>query len=247
MNPGWAIEPSPLGRILIAPELPEGIALFYTGSDFDGALTPESVQRIRHTLRDRFSVDARFASCGQVHGVRVERVSASQNWSEFSGCDALFTTGKNVALGIKVADCLPVTLVDPTHSVMANAHSGWRGTAAGITSTTLRRLLEESSFETASARAWLGPSIRSCCMQVGEEVIEAFRANFDHIESHVDRSRGPRPFLNIVDATISVLKRAGFGEEQIFDSGICTRCGEGFHSYRRDQKLAGRNLAIVAR
>jgi YfiH family protein len=243
---GWAIEPSPLGRILVAPQLPVGVALFYTGSDFDGALTPESVQTIGDTLRERFSVDARFASCGQVHGVRVERVPAREEWSEFSGCDALFTTEKSVALGIKVADCLPVTLVDSTHSVIANAHSGWRGTAAGITATTLNRLLGQTSFDISSARVWLGPSIRSCCMQVGEEVIEAFRVNFEDVESHVDRTRGPRPFLNIVDATISVLKRAGFGGEQIFDSGICTRCGEGFHSYRRDLKLAGRNLAIVA-
>ena len=248
MTAGWEVEASSTGRIVVAPNLPEHFALFYTTADFDGALDDESIALLRETLLDRFGIEASLASCGQVHGVEVVDAGASSKWCEYSGCDALYTANGGMALGIKVADCLPVTLIDPLQSVMANIHSGWRGTAARIVPATVSRLRTETAFDPSSASAWLGPSIRSCCFEVGDEVAAQFVSEFDDAERFIDRSRGERPYLDLAKLTSSLLSGLGFDRNRIHDSGLCTRCeGSIFHSYRRNGPRAGRNLAIVAR
>jgi copper oxidase (laccase) domain-containing protein len=133
-----------------------------------------------------------------------------------------------------------VTLIDPVHSVIANIHSGWRGAAQGITARTLATLENETRFAPSAARAWLGPTIRVCCFEVGNEVA----VQFD--ERYVDRSHA-KPHLDIAAFTKDVLCEHGFADDSIVDTELCTRCdGSIFHSYRRDGKGGGRNLAIVA-
>jgi len=142
-----------------------------------------------------------------------------------------------VALGIKVADCLPVSLCDPVHRVIANIHSGWRGAAQQITAATLDTLARETAFDPPSSYAYLGPSIRVCCFEVGEEVA----VQFD--ERWIDRALGEKPHIDVVRMTEAVLRERGVG--QVVDTGSCTRCGALFHSYRRERG-SGRNLAIAA-
>ena len=140
----------------------------------------------------------------------------------------------NTALAIKVADCLPVTLIDPTHQVIANIHSGWRGAVQRITAATL----DSAPLDPASTFAYLGPSIRACCFEVGEEVASQFDERF------VDRSR-TKPHVDLVAFTTDILRSRGI--TRIYDSETCTRCEDSiFHSYRRDAGSGGRNLVVVA-
>jgi YfiH family protein len=257
-----SIEHTSIGRVVIPPGVPRGFKVFYTTIDFDG--------RIDQRIRD-FVSPATLSSCHQVHGAKI--CHAPVNESECGGgrprppragedaghhteseCDALWTDAKNSALAIKVADCLPVSIIDPKNSVIANIHSGWRGTVQNITAATLAAIGGAPQF------AFLGPTIRVCCFEVGEEVALQFDAQF------VDRSLGPKPHVDIAALTTAVLRAHGI--ENIIDTGLCTRCGNGvarllggsvtekpnnlateqpiFHSHRRD-KRSGRNLAIVAR
>jgi YfiH family protein len=232
-----------VGRIIIPAPLPDGFALFYTTADYDGAIGPA----LTDVLRERFGIEATLATCTQVHGARVQRAPAS------SDCDALFTDQRHVAIGIKVADCLPVSLCDPVHRVIANIHSGWRGAVQNVTGATLDTLAAETAFDPRDAYAYLGPSIRVCCFEVGEEVAAQFDARF------VDRTRGPKPHVDLAAMTEDLLRRRGVGH--VIDTGLCTLCENGvptapqprdpetpqprFHSYRRDRK-SGRNLAIAA-
>lgn len=237
----WQIEPSPLGRIAVPPVVPDGFAVFCTTRDFEGRLTPAIADDITRMIRDRFGVSSTLATCNQVHGASAERVRHERTWRECDSCDALWSDEREVALGIKVADCLPIKMVDPTHSVVAGVHSGWRGAVQEITSRTIDAIARESAFDASSALAYLGPSIRVCCFEVGEEVAERFD------ERYVDRTRA-KPHVDLVSYTTHVLRDRGFGEDRVFDSELCTRCeGSVFHSYRRDGSGGGRNLAIVAR
>ena len=146
---------------------------------------------------------------------------------------------KHVALGIKIADCLPVTILDSGRGVIANIHSGWRGAVQGITAEAIDAIERDTPFDATDALAYLGPSIRSCCFEVGEEVAAQFEERF------VDRGRS-KPHVDLVAFTRELLRRRGFVEDRIFDSGLCTRCeGSIFHSYRRDGAGGGRNLAIA--
>lgn len=230
----FKIEKSAFGRIAVPTVLPDGFALFYTTLDFHGRLDEAIGRQIAGVIHDRFGIEATLSTCTQVHGVAVRKAPRSASWHECDTCDALWTDEKSVALGIKVADCLPVSIIEPAGGVIANVHSGWRGAAQGITSTALDAIPHQG------ASAYLGPSIRVCCFEVGEEVAEQFDARY------VDRSRA-KPHVDLVTMTINILRNKGFAPERIFDSGLCTRCdGSIFHSFRRDGKGGGRNLAIVA-
>ena len=208
-----------LGRVVIPCDVPSGFTLFYTTIDFDG--------RIDDRIRD-FVRPAVLRTCHQVHGIAIRQAPTAER-----ECDALWSNAKATALAIKTADCLPISLIDPA-GVIANIHSGWRSTVQGITAAAL----DAVPLDPSQSFAFLGPSIRVCCFEVGEEVAGQFDVRF------VDRTRGPKPHVDIIAVTIASLHERGVAN--IVDTELCTRCpGSIFHSYRRDQK-SGRNLAIVA-
>jgi YfiH family protein len=235
----WGIEQTEIGRIVIPPSLPDGFALFYTTVDFEGRLNPDAAARLMRIVRKRFGIEATLATCTQVHGRNVVR---AQTEGECDSCDGLWSSDPGTALGIKVADCLPVTIADMSRGVIANVHSGWRGAVQKISA----EAIDAIGGVTPAAHAWLGPSIRLCCFEVGEEVVERFRDAYAEAELFIDRG-GAKPHIDLPGLTAALLTERGIAPQNIHDSGLCTRCdGSIFHSYRRDAGRGGRNLAIVA-
>jgi purine-nucleoside/S-methyl-5'-thioadenosine phosphorylase / adenosine deaminase len=243
----WIIEQTAIGRIVVPSSLPEGLALFYTTADFEGRLNESVATDLMRLVHQRFGIEATLLSCAQVHGKNVVHAAGGAHWRECDSCDALWSAITGNALAIKVADCLPVSIADMQHGVIANIHSGWRGAAQRITAETLDVLERETAFDTSLAHAWLGPTIRACCFEVGEEVVDQLRVSYPDAETFVDRSRA-KPHVDIAGLTAALLVQCGFAKENIHDSGHCTRCDDSiFHSYRRDPKRGGRNLALIAR
>jgi YfiH family protein len=223
----WITEPSPLGRIVVPPDLPPGFGLFCTTRDTPGRIVAAELTSL---VESRFGLSTSLTTCVQIHSANVVRASSGSSWRECDSCDALWSSERGVSLGIKVADCLPVSLLSPNG--IANIHSGWRGAVQGITAATL----EAVPFDVT--HAFLGPSIRSCCFEVGDEVASQFSEDF------VDRSRA-KPHVDLVAFTIDILRARGI--TNISDSELCTRCeGSIFHSYRRHGAGKGRNLVIVS-
>ena len=119
------------------------------------------------------------------------------------------------------------------NGVIANVHCGWRGAVQRIVDRTLDAI-------GGATDAWLGPTIRVCCFEVGEEVAVQFPEEF------VDRTSYAKPHVDIAAFVASRLRARGVA--RVHDSGLCTRCdGSIFHSYRRDGKGGGRNLALLAK
>ena len=235
----WRIEQTEIGRIVVPPSLPDGFGLFYTTVDFDERLNTCAAARLMGIVRERFGIDATLATCTQVHGRNVVRVRTE---GECDSCDGLWSSDRGIALGIKVADCLPVTIADMQRGVIANVHSGWRGAVQKIAAEAIDAIGGVSS----NVQVWLGPSIRICCFEVGEEVVDQFRESYAEAELFVDRS-GVKPHIDLPRLTAALLTERGIAPQNIHDSGLCTRCdGSIFHSYRRDAGRGGRNLAIAA-
>ena len=236
----WTITQSPLGRIAVPPDLPEGFTVFCTTRDFDGRLNDAVARQITDAVKTHAGIDSTLSTCSQVHGAAVQRVVREGAWRECDSCDALWSDDAGVALAIKIADCLPVSMIDASSGVMANVHSGWRGAVQGITAAAVDTVTSSTPFDPSRAFAYLGPSIRACCFEVGEEVAEQFDARY------VVRS-GAKPHVDLPSFTRDVLLQSGFAATRIDDSELCTRCeGSIFHSYRRDGAGGGRNLTIVA-
>jgi YfiH family protein len=235
----WGIEQTEIGRIVVPPSLPDAFGLFYTTVDFDGRLNADAAARLMRIVRERLGIEAALATCTQVHGRNVVR---AQRAGECDSCDALWSSESGTALGIKVADCLPVTIADMQHGVIANVHSGWRGAVQKIAA----EAIDAIGGVTPTAQAWFGPSIRVCCFEVGEEVVDQFRDSYAEAEPFVDRG-GAKPHIDLPGLTAALLIERGIAARNIHDSGLCTRCeGSIFHSYRRDAGRGGRNLAIAA-
>lgn len=67
---------------------------------------------------------------------------------EFANTDGLITDKRRKVLALCYADCIPLFFYDPKNNVVANVHSGWRGTYQEIAKTAVRKLKEEYGVST---------------------------------------------------------------------------------------------------
>jgi copper oxidase (laccase) domain-containing protein len=104
---------------------------------------------------------APFITAQQVHGQRIgvvdERTTADKC---FDNCDGLITNQHGVCLGIYVADCCAVFLVDPMRQAIGLVHSGKKGTELGIVSNGIRSMGEHFGSRPADLVVQLSPCIR---------------------------------------------------------------------------------------
>jgi len=100
-----------------------------------------------------------FITAEQVHGSVVATVDA-HSIVPVAEADGLITTDPRVCLGIHVADCGPVYLLDPIRRVIALLHSGRRGTELGIVRAAIEKMEREFKCDPASLIVQLGPCIR---------------------------------------------------------------------------------------
>ena len=76
------------------------------------------------------------------------------------GVDGLITADPRVCLGIYVADCCAVYLVEPERRVIALLHSGRKGSELGITAAAIERMRDEFGCDPAKMIVQLSPCIR---------------------------------------------------------------------------------------
>lgn len=152
------------------------------------------------------------------------------------GFDGHLTDRAELLLSVSIADCTPVSIVDPRARVLALVHAGWRGAAGGIVERGIHRIVE--SWQAAPEGLWVhcGPSICGACYEVGPEV---------HAALHPDRPPPSAP--TPVDVRAAIVERAlglGVPLEQISISPHCTRCGPpDFFSHRKGDR--GRQMGIL--
>ena len=155
--------------------------------------------------------------------------------------DALVSRTVGLALTVVTADCVPVLLA--AGEWVAAVHAGWRGIAAGVVGAAAARLAAVGAPPAAAWTAWIGPAIGGCCYEVGPEVAEQVAAA-SGAEAVLAWPGAPRPHLDLARAVALQLQAAGVCE--VRSRVACTRCdAERLHSYRRDGRGAGRNLALI--
>ncbi len=95
----------------------------------------------------------------QVHNNSVAVVSVNSSVKS-AGVDALITGDPNISLGIYVADCCAVFLVEPKRRVIGLVHSGRKGTALNIAGAAVQKMSTEFGSDPLSILAQLSPCIR---------------------------------------------------------------------------------------
>jgi len=91
---------------------------------------------------------------------RGRRGAASLPGREFPACDGIITNQRGVALGIYVADCCAVYIVDPRTPAIGLVHSGRKGTELGVVTNAIRQMIERFGSDPANMIVQLSPCIR---------------------------------------------------------------------------------------
>jgi hypothetical protein len=97
---------------------------------------------------------------------------------EFPACDGIITNQRGIALGIYVADCCAVYLVDPKTSAIGLVHSGRKGTELGVVANAVLEMADRFGSDPANMVVQLSPCIRPPHYEVdfAVEIIRQCRA-----------------------------------------------------------------------
>jgi copper oxidase (laccase) domain-containing protein len=109
---------------------------------------------------------------------RGRRSAASQPNREFLGCDGIVTNQREIALGIHVADCCAVYLVDPKTPAIGLVHSGKKGTELGVVTTAIAQMSSRFGSKPSDLIVQLSPCIRPPHYEIdfAAKIIEQCRA-----------------------------------------------------------------------
>ncbi len=181
----------------------------------------------------------------QVHESLIKEVTETEQGkgaydykNSIPGADAVITALTKTSLCILSADCLPLVFWHPQVKIIGIAHAGWRGLKERIGFKTVIRMQETYNCGPEKIKVFIGPGIRSCCYEVS-------RGFKEHFPGFVCGSKD-RLCFDMVKAASAQLLEAGIVQENIIDSGLCTKCNNAeLFSYRgQDQKK--RMLSCVA-
>jgi YfiH family protein len=212
--------------------------LGYTVGDEPDAVTEN---HRRHATAVGYARERLFETC-QVHGAEVYIPQADDRPADARAreADALVARNPDMAVGVRVADCVPVLLGDRATGHVAAVHAGWRGLVRGVLRAAVRAL---GARDIESVVAAVGPSIGPCCFEVGDEVAaELAETSGDGI---VLRRGDHRPHVDLWRGVEHQLR--GVGITAIDTLGRCTVCDHAsFYSFRRDGAKSGRMLGVIA-
>jgi YfiH family protein len=180
----------------------------------------------------------------QVHGDAILDVRPGLQIGNVPDADAIISTDADRAIAVRTADCVPILLGDRRRRVVAAVHAGWRGTAAGVASVVIRRLVE-LGIPAADLVAAVGPSIGPCCYQVDDVVRDSFGAGHGASPSWFKEDGPGRWKLDLWRAAVEQLIAAGMRPEAVHLACVCTADHpERFYSFRR-RRDEGRMVAAV--
>lgn len=239
--------------------------------------TREAVERNREALLKKLGAPGwPIVHMHQVHSdvihpiTQVPEQTTGHDGKPLLVGDGLVTDVPGILLAVKTADCMPVMIVDPKKRALGVFHAGWRGTLRRIGEKGVGEMRRWFNSRPEHLIAALGPSIRSCCYSVGEEVRDKFQSQFAYADElfrewqtyediHLKypllflTQRAPghselpyRIFLDLAEANRRQLIAAGIREKNITVLPGCTSCDtKQFFSHRKEKGVTGRMMAVV--
>lgn len=190
----------------------------------------EVVERNRSALSAR--IGRPIVWMNQMHGDAIAIVD------EIAGhtADAQITAAADLALGVLVADCIPLLLW--SEQCVAVAHVGRRGVGHDLASKTVTAMRQH--FAASEIRAMIGPSVCGNCYEVSAEIHDEIASQWPIASS---RTRSSTLALDLQAAVTVQLEGSGV---QVQRDGRCTMEDWSLYSHRRDA-VAGRFAGVIWR
>lgn len=205
----------------------------HVGDDID------TVMKNRARFFGSIGVDeSNLVHANQVHSDGVTIVLSP---GLFPQTDALISQQKNLFLVISVADCMPVMMYDPENNVIANVHSGWRGSQKNIAGKTIGIMQKDFGTKPGELVIFMGPAISKMNFEVDKDVADMFS------EKYVEPKHGAQGkyLVDTANVVYDNLILAGVSPANIEHCPICTFEYPSMHSYRRDKSKSGRMFAVI--
>lgn len=112
---------------------------------------------------------------------KIKETEPDFNNKEYDKTDGLITNKEGIILGTTNADCILLMFYDPVKNVIANTHSGWRGTIQRISVKTVEKMIKEFGSNPQDIICCICPSIRRCHFEVDKDVKDMFEKEFKDI------------------------------------------------------------------
>jgi polyphenol oxidase len=212
----------------------------------------ENIMENRRRFLSVFGGDLTLATAWQVHGAAVKTIGNLTDAKDGNArFDALVSDLKNILVGVKTADCVPVLIGDPKTKSFAAIHAGWRGTAQSIVTKAIEKMREAYGINPSDLICAIGPAA-VCNYEIGQDVMDAFAESFPDNHQHLFApTRDGHAFVDLHRANFEQLTAAGVLPENIYAAPFCTlERTDLFFSYRKEKKLygkTGRLLSVIGR
>ena len=153
--------------------------------------------------------------------------------------DGIISPGGSIVCSIQVADCIPLFLADPLNGIIGLVHAGWRGVEKRIIPDTVNKMVRKGGSRDGII-AFMGPSIRQCCFEIGPDVSKKFPIDC------LINGNGDRSFLDLQRVATNQLIHSQILAKNILSSEECTKCNpDKYFSYRRSGEKAGRMISVI--
>ncbi|MDD3303830.1 MAG: peptidoglycan editing factor PgeF [Clostridia bacterium] len=161
--------------------------------------------------------------------------------------DGYVTNIVEIGTLVTVADCNCIILYDPVNNVIANIHSGWKGTIEKITIKAINLMIQQYHSKVEDLICCFGPSIRKCCFSSEEQSFqEKFTTIWKNEEEYITH-QGKRFYIDLIYVITKDLLKIGLKNENIVDSHICTMChSDDFFSNRACKKQNFKDFGTLA-
>ena len=214
----------------------------------------EEVEENFKVLSKKFGFDVEnICRPKQTHTDKVEIIEDGDEGihvKKFDDVDGFVTDKKDKVLMLGFADCTPLLFYDPIKEVIANTHSGWKGTLGTIGVRTIEKMMSEYECKPEDIVCLIGPHIRKCHFEVDEDVRDLFYKKFKNLEGIEEiieyDEENNKYYIDTARINKQTLLNIGLREENIVDSHICTVCNSDIcHSFRAEKESSGRSVTII--
>lgn len=224
-------------------------SLNLAGYDEDSA---ENIEENRRRFLASFDGGYTLSTVWQTHSADVRVVENLEDARDGNQkFDAIVSDLREVLIGVKTADCVPVLLGDMKTKAFAAVHAGWRGTVDSIVVRAIEKMRELYGTDAKNLICAIGPAATCKNYEVGADVIKAFEENFSTCGNLFHTTRDGHALIDLHVANKEQLQSVGVKEENIFTAPLCTmERTDLFFSYRVEKKLhgkTGRLLSVIGR
>lgn len=184
----------------------------------------------------------------QIHSTKILELNEKnlqKPFFEIEG-DAVFTFSRNIFLGVRTADCVPILITNKGADFVATLHGGWRGSINRILSKFLQKIIN-LGIKPEEILIAIGPHIKVCCYEIGESVLEKLKISFKNFEEFL-LLKEEKIFLDLEKLNFYQALECLVPPNNIWVSKDCTYCLSDFYwSHRFHKEKRGFQISLIGK